>query len=251
MKRLLLWVVLIAAAALTACGGGGGQSGGPPLPPPSPVPDIAFASRRALDGSDAANTNSAQNIWTVSADGNVAIPLTRLTASGVLSGDPAWSPDKTKIAFDSNRAEDGSDALHTSSPSEIWAVNADGTHPIPLTNVTDLGFHWWASTPAWSPDGLQLSAVDVCCLNLHSNVAVLNADGSNYTQLTTISVTPLPAMGTGSGRWSPNGRKLIFDAPRNSATGMNTFQILVPQNIWVMNADGSDQTALTNLRSYN
>jgi Tol biopolymer transport system component len=243
MRRLLLWVVLIAAAALTACGGG---SGGPPPPPPSPVPDIAFASSRALDGSDAANTNSAQNIWTVNAEGSVAIPLTRLTAKGILSGDPAWSPDKTKIAFDSNRAEDGSDALHTTSPSEIWAVDADGTHPIPLTNVTDLAFHWWASTPAWSPDGLQLSAVDVCCLDLHSNVAVLDADGSNYTQLTVFDDWRRPATGTGSGRWSPDGLKLIFDAPGNSVTsGAGP-----PQNIWLMNSDGSGQTALTNLTSY-
>jgi Tol biopolymer transport system component len=235
---------LLLVVLFEACGG---DTRPAPPPPPSPVSDIAFASRRALDGSDAPNSNSAENIWTVSADGTVAVPLTKLTANGIVSRNPAWSPDKTKIAFDSNRAPDGSDALHPSSPSEIWAVDADGTRPIVLTTVTDLAFHWWASTPAWSPDGLRLSALNVCCLELYSNVAILSADGSNYAVLTNFS-TSIPNTGTGSGRWSANGLKLLFDAP--GAAGLTVLDT-APQNIWVMNADGSGQAPLTNLTSYN
>jgi Tol biopolymer transport system component len=244
MSRLLLSVVLMASAVLTACGGG---SGGPPAPPASPVPDIAFASRWALDGSDAPNTNSAQNIWTVNADGTVASPLTRLTASGVLSGDPAWSPDKTKIAFDSNRAEDGSDGVNSVSPSWLWAVDVDGSHAVPLTTFANEGsFHWSVTSPAWSPNGLKLSAVNICCLDLYHNVAVLNADGSNFTVLTSFAA-PLFGTGTSSGRWSPDGLKLIFDYPG----GFPANVLPPPQQIWVVNADGSDLTALTDLKASN
>jgi Tol biopolymer transport system component len=224
-----------------ACGGGSGSSGGPPHPPVAP--DIAFASRRALDGSDAANTNSAQNIWVVNTDGTGAVPLTRLTANGIFSSDPAWSPDKVEIAFVSNRAKNGSDAVDVS-PSWIWAVDTDGSHQAPLTTYRtgDPG-HFSITSPAWSSDGMKLSVVSICCLDLLSNVSVLNADGSNFTELTGFGFQPMT--GTGSGRWSPNGLKLIFDAPANTALSGP------PQNIWVMNADGSAQTALTNLTNVN
>src|SRR5262249_3310267 len=81
-------------------------------------------------------------------------------------------------------------------------------------------------------------------LDLISQVAVLNADGSSFTDLTGFG-GPQPETGTGSGRWSPDGSKLIFDAPANTAA--QGF----PQNIWIMNADGSNQTALTTLTNAN
>ncbi len=68
---------------------------------------ILFASGRALDGSDAANTAGRSNIWLMNTDGSSATPLTSLTAA-LGSSDPVWSPDGTKVAYDSDRAFDGS-----------------------------------------------------------------------------------------------------------------------------------------------
>ncbi len=48
----------------------------------------------------------------------------------------AWSPDGTKIAFNSDR--DGN--------SEIYVMNADGSNPTRLTNNPDSD-----SNPSWSP----------------------------------------------------------------------------------------------------
>src|SRR5260370_1008442 len=43
---------------------------------------IVFDSARALDGTDAANSNGTRNIWIMNADVSSAAPLTKLTASG-------------------------------------------------------------------------------------------------------------------------------------------------------------------------
>src|SRR5215510_4592158 len=42
---------------------------------------ITFQSTRALDGTDAANTNNTTNIWSMNPDGSAQKPLTRLTAN--------------------------------------------------------------------------------------------------------------------------------------------------------------------------
>ncbi len=60
-------------------------------------------------------------------------------------------------------------------------------------------------------------------------VWLMNADGSNHTNLTNN-----PA-GDDQPAWSPDGTKIAF----YSASGRNT-------DIWVMNADGTDQTKITN-----
>jgi hypothetical protein len=109
---------------------------------------------------------------------------TRLTNNTVMDGQPSYSPDGTKILFSSG------DAFNTAGI-EIYLMNADGTNKTQLTNnsVTD-GF------PAWSPDGAKIvfasgiprsnpfNPFDETNVDLY----VMNANGTNRTQLTNNSV---------------------------------------------------------------
>jgi Tol biopolymer transport system component len=107
---------------------------------------LAFVSARALDGSDAANLNTTTNVWLMNADGTGAHPLTKLTAPGAGSEFPDWSPDGSKLAFDSSRALDGSDAAN--GVKNIWVVSADGSNATPLSKVTGAGDSF---QPKWRP----------------------------------------------------------------------------------------------------
>jgi Ca2+-binding RTX toxin-like protein len=59
------------------------------------------------------------------------------------SRNPAWSPDGSRIAYESTR----------SGNSEIWVMNADGTGE--QVNVSQ--HETYDSGPAWSPDGTQIT----------------------------------------------------------------------------------------------
>jgi Tol biopolymer transport system component len=97
---------------------------------------IAFVSSRKLDGTNAANTNTAGNVWVMNADGASPAPLTSLTAASVVTDAPTWTPDGAKLLFVSSRALDGSDAANANSTQNIWTMNADGSSPTPLTSLT-------------------------------------------------------------------------------------------------------------------
>jgi Tol biopolymer transport system component len=75
----------------------------------------------------------------MNADGSVAIPLTKLTAGGVQTINPEWSPAGTKILFTSERALDGSDAVNTNSIFNIWVMDADGSSASALTKLSAPG----------------------------------------------------------------------------------------------------------------
>jgi Tol biopolymer transport system component len=53
---------------------------------------IAFPSARALDGTDTLNTNFVVNIWVMNSDGSAQHPVTKVTAIGTDSSEPAWHP---------------------------------------------------------------------------------------------------------------------------------------------------------------
>ncbi|HZE23500.1 MAG TPA: hypothetical protein VE054_05880 [Blattabacteriaceae bacterium] len=214
---------------------------------------IAFVSTRALDGSD--SIAAANNIWVVNADGTAAAPLTRLTTSGLVFWNLAWSPDGRKLAFASSAALDGSDALSTNGAVNVWVMNADGTGATPITRLTvnPSGGAWTSQEVIWSPNSAKIAFLSVGALdgsnalntNAVFNVWVAKADGTSLSPLTRLTASGVfqtdPA-------WSPDGAKIAFIAQRaldasDAASSTNTM------NLWTINADGSSATPLTRFTS--
>src|SRR5207302_5927024 len=97
---------------------------------------------------------------------------TNLTSNNIWEFGPAWSPDGTKIAFESFDSAKGRYQIHV--------IDADGSNETNLSNSTSD-----ESYPTWSPDGTKIAFRWNCCGN--EDIYVINADGSNRTQLTTNS----------------------------------------------------------------
>lgn len=144
----------------------------------------------------------------------------RLTNRNGEDTSPAWSPDGTRIVFESER--DGG--------REIWVMNSDGSGAIRLTS-SDFG----SRQPAWSPDGSKI-AFSRAVSSSGSAIFVMNADGSNVTRVTgELDVAAEPA-------WSPDGRKIAF-------AGLVTYNYYT--SYWplivVISVDGTPYSSPTNL----
>ncbi len=128
-----------------------------------------------------------------------------LSDFGGSNSSPDWSPDGTKIAFQSTVDEN----------LEIYTISPDGTDLINLTNNPASDY-----TPAWSPDGSKIAFVSD--RNGNEDIFVMDADGSNVIQVTT---TPSYDKGPA---WSPDGKFLVYYAN----WGLNN-------EVYVIRADGS------------
>ena len=82
--------------------------------------------------------------------------------------------------------------------------------------------------PSFSPDGTKI-AFD---FNSSRNIFVMNSDGTNIQQLTSIGINSDAA-------WSPDGTKIAFTSNRAGVA-----------QIFMMNADGSNQTNISNASSF-
>lgn len=105
---------------------------------------------------------------------------------------------------------------------EIYAINADGTGNTRISDAQiGLNHH------DWSPDAQQLTAVGYVSQATWS-IHVLDADGGNLRRLTNT-----PGVWDNEPTWSPDGTEIAFTRIYPSQ-GERV-------ELWVMNADGSDQ----------
>ena len=124
---------------------------------------------------------------------------------------PRWSPDGRRLVFFSRRAGNW----------DIYVVNADGTGERRLTTTPA-----WEALPVWSPDGSQIVFCTMAASTMNNRgISIMNADGTGMRVLIAGSsrVNEDPV-------FSPDGRQIAFQSDR---TGR--------YQIFVMNADGSDQ----------
>jgi uncharacterized repeat protein (TIGR01451 family) len=199
---------------------------------------IVFQSDRDFQ-SDSDNPIYGWDIYVMNWDGSAVL---RLTSAPYDDTAPVWSPDGTKIAFQSFR-----NGLNY----QIYVMNADGSGQVNISNNNAND-----TQPSWSPDGTKIAFASDRDQAGFSSIYVMNANGSNQARVTLSAsgfVDEQPA-------WSPDGMKLAFITTRDSTlvtwnewvgdgSGQSIVKskLLINKEVYVMNADGSSQMRLTNM----
>ena len=141
---------------------------------------------------------------------------------------PAWSPDGTKIVFESTR--NGPDA-------DIFLMNADGSNVVQLTRNDS-----YDGTPAWTPDGRFI--VFASERDGNEEVYRMRTDGSEP-----VNLSRHPGA-DGHPRVSPGGQLIYFNSNRSSdpATfSRGTMDRDHNHEIYTMTLEGGDVRRVTDL----
>lgn len=141
--------------------------------------------------------------------------MTRCGSCGI-GGRLSWSPDSSWIAF----SRDSGRTL------SLWAVNTTSGKLRRLTECESCA----DISPDWAPGGKVI--VFIRAVQEGSSLYTVRADGTHLTKVTNHAASPERSPGkpaAANPQWSPDGRKIAFDGY---------------DNIFVVNADGSDQKLL-------
>ncbi|HEX8456628.1 MAG TPA: DPP IV N-terminal domain-containing protein [Pyrinomonadaceae bacterium] len=178
-----------------------------PIAAQSPSPVLRASGRIAFTNLE--NFFDGKDIYTVNPDGTGRARLIGLFSN---QEDPAWSPDGKYIAYASGQR----------GYSEIWRADADGSNQLSLSDGVAVGAV--DDFPAWSPDGSKIVFVR------NRQLWTIDRDGGTAVKLSTGSDEDEQPS------WSPDGSKIVFVRNYSSATAQ----------VWVMDADGSNQRNLSN-----
>jgi Tol biopolymer transport system component len=169
------------------------------------------------------NLKDSTEVWDVYTMNPNGSDVHKLTDSTGFADDPAWSPDGSLIAFESDRGK-------PTSMQGIYAMSADGRS---VRRITVLPPHYeYDLAPRFSPDGKRLVFTRFRGSGQSERAALFTVDlhGSNLRRLTSFAIH------AGDADWSPDGTRLVFEAyPNPHAYG----------DVYVIGADGSHLKNLT------
>ena len=174
---------------------------------------------------DLFDTNTIQGqLWLVNADGSN--PHLLLNDPSFNDGEPSFSPDGNHIAF--VRCPLGS------ANCAIYEVRVDGSG---LTVIIPINFNpdVFNGHPAYSPDGQTIAFTSTTRDGVLSAIYLANSGGSDIHRLTP------PEIEAWAPDWSPDGQKIVFST---------RFFGVLDEEIWVINANGTKSTQLTNNNSH-
>jgi Tol biopolymer transport system component len=155
-------------------------------------------------------------LFTLAATGENPAPLTE--NEGIVDSQPAWSPDGRRIAFVRTMPQSGR--------SDLWTATSEGKGRVRITSTP-----FPERDPSWSPDGTKIVYAARTRGSGPFRIFVAKPDGTARAQLTT---QPLGSADRAP-VWSPDGTKIAFMSDRGGGFA----------EIYVMNADGTGEQALT------
>jgi TolB protein len=173
------------------------------------------------------------DIWVGNADGTGLAQVTNDSYEDLM---PQFSPDGTKVVFNSYRGCDGNCAEQII----IRNVDGSGEQVLPLPVGTE---NTWA--PTFSPDGTKI-AVEIWgyneTLGEFDGIFTMNTDGTNQQMITNPWAEAdvwdeMPS-------FTKDGSKIVFNRVDYSSESR-------VENVFIMNADGSNVTMLTDNKGYN
>jgi Tol biopolymer transport system component len=165
------------------------------------------------------NSRHVNDVFVMKPDGS---GVKKLTDSRGVSGDAAWSPSGSLIAFDSDRGD------HKGF-SDIYVMRPNGRK---LRRVTKPVRPFSDYKPRFSPDGTHLlfTRARGTADNAPAALFTVRLDGSDLHRLTPYSLH------VDDSDWSPDGKRIVVDAyPNPAAYG----------DIYVVNANGGSAVNLT------
>ena len=140
------------------------------------------------------------DLWAIDADGSNARRLT--DTPGALDRAARWSPDGTRIAFDSNREGNF----------DVYVMNADGSEVRRITDAPG-----YDALPSFSPDGRSLvyesspeKAPNGMTPPAGADLYVIDLDSGERRRLTQDA-----EVYDGHGSWSPDGTEIAFHTLRH------------------------------------
>ena len=135
------------------------------------------------------------NIWRRKLDSLLSAgPPDRFISSTRMESGPQYSPDGSKIAFESTR----------SGAYEIWICRSDGSDLLQLTRYDSI-----SGTPRWSPNGQQIVFDSRVFGNGNTDIFVVDSRGGSPRRLTSAaSSAEVPS-------WSRDGRWIYFASDRS------------------------------------